>query len=290
MNILTFDIEEWYLQWAYFGNRAEVYKRYDGYLNRILDKLDERKIKATFFCVGGLARQFPEVVRLIDQRGHEVGCHSDKHTWLNKMTQTELLTDTRKAVSSLEDVLGKKITAYRAPAFTIGDNNQYALEVLAECGIEKDASIFPAVHAFGGFAKFGQREPCIIKTDGICIKEFPICTTRLFGKNIAYSGGGYFRFFPLWFVKKEMAKNDYNMTYFHIGDLVGTDRKDDATFEAYYKIPATRKNRFLREFKSNVGTKGAFDKLMKLIDSTEFVGLEQADGLVDWKKVPIIVL
>ena len=198
MNIISFDIEEWYLQKAYFGDHNEEYHRYDRYLNQILDTLDKRNIKATFFCVGGLAREFPRVVRLINQRGHEVGCHSDKHTWLNKMSRRELLEDTRMAVNSLEDVLGKKVSAYRAPAFTIGDSNKYALEVLAECGITHDASIFPAVHAFGGFEKFGKKEPCIIKYNGIELKEFPICTTKILGKNIAYSGGGYFRFFPLW--------------------------------------------------------------------------------------------
>lgn len=290
MNILSFDIEEWFIQKAYLGDNKSEYARYDGYLNQILDKLDERNIKATFFCVGGLAREFPEVVRLIDQRGHEVGCHSDQHTWLNKMTREELLADTRKAVDSLEDAIGKKITAYRAPAFTIGDSNKYALEVLAECGITKDASIFPAVHAFGGFEKFGQKEPCIIKYNGIEMKEFPICTTKILGRNIAYSGGGYFRFFPLWFIKKEMAKCDYNMTYFHIFDLVGQPILDDKTFESYFKIPATWKNKKLREIKGTLGAKGAFDKLMKLIDETEFVNLELADKNINWSNVPTIEL
>lgn len=290
MNIISFDIEEWYIQKAYLGDKVVEYKRYDGYLNQILDKLDECNIKATFFCVGGLAREFPGVVRLIDQRGHEVGCHSDKHTWLNKMTRAELLEDTYMAVCSLEDVLGKKITTYRAPAFTIGDSNSYALEVLAECGITHDASIFPAVHAIGGFAQFREKEPCIIKIGGIEIKEFPICTTKILGKNIAYSGGGYFRFFPLWFIMKEMSKCSYNMTYFHIGDLIGTDKKDDATFELYYKIPATIKNKMIRDFKSNFGVKRAFDKLMNLIASTKFTNLSNADKMIDWNSVPIVEL
>lgn len=290
MNIISFDIEEWYLQKMYFGDNTSEYKRYDCFLNQILDKLDERNIKATFFCVGGLAREFPEVVRRIDNRGHEVGCHSDKHTWLNTMTRAELLEDTRIAVSSLEDVLGKKVTAYRAPAFTIGDKNRYALEVLAECGITHDASIFPSVHSIGGFAKFGKKEPCIVRTAGIEIKEFPICTTKIFGKNIAYSGGGYFRLFPLWYIMKEMSNSDYNMTYFHIADLIRSDKKDDATFERYYKIPATFKNKLLREFKSNYGVKRAFSKLIHLIDSTEFTSLFQADKMIDWNNAPIVEL
>ncbi len=290
MNILTFDIEEWYLQKAYLGNKKDEYDRYDSFLKQILDKLDERNIKATFFCVGGLARMFPGIVRLIEQRGHEIGCHSDKHIWLNKLTRTQLIEDTRLAISSLEDIIGKKISAYRAPAFTIGEGNKYALEVLAECGIERDASIFPAVHAFGGFEKFSKKTPCVIRYNGIEMKEFPICTTTILGKNIAYSGGGYFRFFPLWFIKKEIAKRDYNMTYFHIFDMIGQPILDDKTFESYFKIPATWKNKKLREFKGTFGTKSALKKLMKLIDETDFVNMEAADNIIDWSTASIIEL
>ena len=83
MNILTFDIEEWYLEKHNHNNRSEKYKEFDQYLDNILSILDERKIKGTFFCVGGMAREFPEVVRRIADAGHEIGCHSNTHTWLN---------------------------------------------------------------------------------------------------------------------------------------------------------------------------------------------------------------
>ena len=64
------------------------------YLNMILDALDSRGFKATFFCLGGMATDFPQVVRTIESRGHEIGCHSFKHVWLNKMTENEALEDT----------------------------------------------------------------------------------------------------------------------------------------------------------------------------------------------------
>lgn len=292
MNILTFDIEEWYLEKMYFGNHAEKYKEYDRYLCEILDTLDERNLKGTFFCVGGLGREFPEVVKRIAGRGHDVGCHSDVHTWLNKMTPEECLADTRKAVDSLEQVIGKKVKSYRAPAFSIGASNKWAFDVLAECGIERDASVFPAVRDFGGFAEFGQKTPAIIRYNGIELKEFPICTAKLLGKQMAYSGGGYFRFFPLWFVKKEMAKADYSMTYFHIGDLLheigGVMSKEK--YEEYFKEPGTVKARYVRYIKSNLGKKSAFGKLKKLLHATDFMNLEQASESLDWKNQPIIEL
>ena len=286
MNLLTFDIEEWYLY------KMERHVEFDCYLDAILNKLDERKLKATFFCVGEMGRLFPEVIRKIQQRDHEIGCHSNIHTWLNKMTEAECREDTRCAVDSLEQCIGEKVKSYRAPAFSIGESNKWAFEILAENGIERDASIFPAARDFGGFPNFGQKEPCIIEYNGVKIKEFPICTTKVMSKEVAYSGGGYFRFFPLSFVKKEMTKSKYAMCYFHIGDLVPefAKVKSKEEYEAYYKEKGTLKARYVRYFKANLGKKNAFDKMMRLIDEMGFMGLRQADEAIDWNVTPVVNL
>lgn len=292
MNVLTFDIEEWYLERVNKSNRSEKYQTFDKYLNDILAILKERQMQGTFFCVGGMAREFPEVVRRIADAGHEIGCHSNVHTWLNKMTPQECLEDTRAAVDALEQCIGQKVKSYRAPAFSIGESNKWAFEVLAECGIERDASIFPATRDFGGFSAFGQKTPTIVRYNGIELKEFPICTTRLLGREIAYSGGGYFRFFPLWFVKKEMASAEYAMTYFHIADLIPESNgvMSRADYEAYFKEPGTLKARYVRYIKSNLGKKSAFLKLQKLLHTTEFVNIAQASDSVCWSEVPIVSL
>ena len=235
-----------------------------------------------------MATLFPEVVKRINDKGHEIGCHSNVHTWLNKMTEKEALEDTRIAVDSLEQLIGKKILSYRAPAFSIGEDNKWTFEVLAECGIERDASIFPATRDFGGFSSFGHKEPVLITYNGIQIKEFPICTTDLLGKQVAFSGGGYFRFFPLWFVENEMKKAPYSMCYFHIGDLLpetsGVMSKED--YEEYFKEKGTLLNRYKRYFKSNFGKKNAWNKLEKLIKTQQFLSLEQANATIDWSRCP----
>lgn len=292
MNILTFDIEEWFLEKAYFGNHAEKYKEYDSHLDQILNALDERGFKGTFFCVGGMATDFPDVVKKIEARGHEIGCHSFKHVWLNKMTEDEVMEDTRTSVDAIEQCIGKKVRSYRAPAFSIGSSNKWAFKILAKTGITRDASVYPAERDFGGFAQFGEKKPTMVYSEGINIKEFPICTTVVLGHELAYSGGGYFRFFPLSFIRKEMAKNDYSMSYFHIGDLVpvfsGVMNKTE--FEKYYKIPGTLKNRYMRYIKTNLGTQKAFGKMLSLIATEDFVSLEQADKMIDWQQAPSIVL
>jgi len=292
MNILTFDTEEWFLEKFYLGDRSDKYPIYDYYFKSILDLLDERKIKATFFCVGGLATHYPEVVRAIADKGHEVGCHSNTHLWLSTFNRNELKEDTMTAIKSLEDVSGQKVVSYRAPAFSIGENNKWALEVLAECGIERDASIYPAVRDFGGFSSFPTDGPCIVKVGDATLKEFPICLTSFVGKQLAYSGGGFFRFFPLSFVKSTMRSNDYNMAYFHIGDVMHKPLvlRSKEFYESYYKEPGTFKNRFVRMMKTSFGTRYAFDKMCKLIKSFDFVNLEEANNNIDWNNTKTISL
>lgn len=287
MNLLTFDIEEWFLH-----REPEKHFEYDRYLNAILNKLDEQKLNATFFCVGEMGRLFPEVIRKIRAQGHEIGCHSNTHTWLNKMTEAECREDTHRAMDSLEQCIGVKVKSYRAPAFSIGENNKWVFEILAENGIVRDASVFPAARDFGGFPNFGQKTPCIVQYNGIRLKEFPICTAKLLGKEMAYSGGGYFRFFPLDFVEKEMKKSPYSMCYFHIGDLApesyGVMSKE--AYEVYFKEKGTMKARYIRFIKSNLGKKNAFQKMMRLLDDNSFVNVFQADQEIEWDKVPVVTI
>ena len=292
MNILTFDIEEWYIEKEYHGARTERYLQYYGYLDRILDLLERQGIKATFFCVGKLATDFPNVVKQIAEKGHEIGCHSNTHQWLNKMSQKEALEDTRTAVDALEQLIGQKVVSYRAPAFSIGEQNKWAFEVLAECGIECDASVFPAARDFGGFPQFREHVPTLVNYQGITIKEFPIPTTKLLGKELAYSGGGYFRFFPLWFIKNQIKKSDYNMCYFHIGDLLPGPKKPmtKAEYEEYFKEPGTFFNRYKRYVKASLGRNAVFEKMEKLVTSDRFIGLKEASDMIDWSKAPKVVL
>ena len=286
MNILTYDIEEWALAKAGEYGTLEKCGEYDAFLSRILDVLDECGIQSTFFCTGMMAVDFPQVVKLIESRGHEIGCHSHRHTWMNKMTEAEAREDTHTAVDALEQCIGQKVVSYRAPAFSIGESNKWMFEILAENGIERDASIFPAARDFGGFPQFKEHVPTLLSYQGITIKEFPIPITKLLGKELAYSGGGYFRFFPLWLVKSIMAKSTYTMCYFHILDLI--PEKDGVLskehYESYFKEPGTLKNRYLRYFKSNVGKGGAFAKMISLIRNTDFVSLGQAEKMIDWEK------
>lgn len=292
MNILTYDIEEWYLEKAYFGAKESRYVEYDRLLDELLNKLDDADLKATFFCVGRMATDFPSVVRKINAAGHEVGCHSNTHQWLNKMTYKEVSEDTTVAIDSLEQCIGKKVLSYRAPAFSICSSNKWAFEILAANGIKRDASVFPASRDFGGFSEYSTDKPATINYNGISIKEFPICTTNILGKDMAYSGGGYFRFFPLDYVKKTMDGSNYSMTYFHLGDLlpVISGLMSKAEYEKYFGEAGSLKARIIRYAKTNIGVKSNKRKLFKLIETTSFVNLITADEKLDWMSCPVVNL
>ena len=46
---------------------------------RLLDVFDEANVKVTHFVLGWVADRYPDLIREIDQRGHEVACHGYSH-------------------------------------------------------------------------------------------------------------------------------------------------------------------------------------------------------------------
>lgn len=292
MNILTFDIEEWYTEKAFHGGRVERYQLFDKTLDNVMEELNRLNIKATFFCVGKLATDFPKIVRKIAEQGHEVGCHSNVHTWLNKLNEETLQRDTMDAIKALEDVSGQKVISYRAPAFSITPSNKWAVNVLASCGIENDASIFPANRHLGGYSNFPQDTPCIICHEGATLKEYPISLTTLMGRRMVYSGGGYFRMLPYWYISRTINKRDYTICYFHLNDLIKEKKKmrSKAEYEEYFKEPGTIKNRILRYVKGNVGTGNAWGKLCRLIEEHPFLSMTEANQKIDWGNVCVVNL
>lgn len=277
MNILTFDIEDWWVyEKAGLGDKAQWRKRLDGYLDSILELLDNRGFKATFFVLGKMVECAPDVVLKIDRAGHHIGSHSYSHTFLRNFDYAQAEEDTRKGIDAVEQLIGKKVTAYRAPAFSITPENKYMFEILHKCGIETDASIFPAGRAFGGFADFKSDKPVIIDYNGVKIKEFPIPMTEVMGKRIAYSGGGYFRLFPYNRIKSIISYSDYVMTYFHIKDM------DAGQVRRYRGLE--NESAPVRYFKNYYGLKKAFPKFKKIVNQFDFISLDQAVGLIDWDK------
>lgn len=280
MNILTFDIEDWYNCDFISGNfdwdKYEV-RIYDG-VRRILNELERREQKGTFFCLGWLAEKHPSIIKEIADRGHQIGCHSYQHELSHRFTPEQFKADTLKAKRLIEDVIGKEINIFRAPGFSITKNNTWALQALVDMGFEYDCSIFPASHDYGGMPSYGVGTPKKIDVgNGKYIKEFPINIKSIAGKNIVFSGGGFFRLFSYCLINHWAKDSSYMMTYFHPRDF-------DTGQPVMKNLPMVRK------FKSYVGIKGAFAKFQKLLDNYSFVNVEEANKQIDWNKVEVLTL
>ena len=282
MNILTFDIEEWFhildnettkteKQWSNYECRLY------GNMERIFQILSENKLKATFFCLGWIAEKYPDIIKKIAALGYEVASHSYNHQLIYEMNRNTFRKDLKKSIFHLEDLTGKKVKTYRAPGFSIISSNLWAFEILHELGIENDCSVFPAARAHGGIPDFRYSEPCIIAFNGIEIKEFPMNIVKILGKKIIFSGGGYFRLLPYRFIYRMNKKSDYVMTYFHPRD-----------FDPEQPVIETLSG--IRKFKSYVGLKTSENKLQRWIKDFEFTDLKTYNTLIDWTKAKKINL
>lgn len=203
-NYLTIDVEE-HFQVAAFDDIVKQ-KDWNSHVSRvaknttlILDLLAKHQIKATFFIVGWTAERNPALVKEIDRQGHDIGCHSYMHRKIYDLTPDEFRKDTIKAKDILEQITDKKIAGYRAPSYSITKKSLWALDILSELGFEYDSSIFPIMHDNYGIQdapRFKYQHP------NLHLTEFPISTAKVLGRNVPVAGGGYFRLFPYWLIKK----------------------------------------------------------------------------------------
>lgn len=277
MKILTFDIEDWFhildnastrdiCEWANYSSRFEPV------VDRLLTIVEDRKLKATFFCLGWMAEQHPHVIRRIYSLGHEIGTHSYAHQLAYEQTPQQFTQDLKRSLGILEDVTGEKVRAYRAPGFSLTSSNRWVFEILVEHGIEVDSSVFPAERAHGGFAEFGSGGPVLVDTCSGQLKEFPINVFDLFGLKMVFSGGGYFRLLPYHFIRQLSSRTDYLMTYFHPRDFD----------PGQPLIPGLG---LIRRFKSYYGLGSAENKLKQLLDDFEFIDLRTAVTRINWSQM-----
>ncbi len=280
MKILTFDIEEWFhildnketmsiSQWNNFESRIHLG------MDLIHQVVDNSNCSATFFVVGWIAEKYPEIVREISDRGFEVASHTHLHQLAYTQDKKTFSSDVEKSIKTLEDCIGKNITSFRAPGFSITENNKWAFEILYELGIRKDSSVFPANRAHGGLPSYKYAIPSIIDYNGIKLKEFPINTHELLGIPLIFSGGGYFRLLPYKIIKKWTLQSNYVMTYFHPRD-----------FDFFQPlIPGLSLS---RRFRSYVGIKNCKYKLERWTNDFQFMDLDEANKLIDWDKAPVV--
>lgn len=276
--VLTFDIEEWFhiLEVDSVSSHhswKNLESRIENNVSFILDLCKSYDIKATFFCLGWIGEQYPNLIKKIIRNGHEIGSHSYKHDLVSKSTPKIFKEDLSKSLDILGSIQGSKVKYFRAPGFSIIKNNLWAYEILIDQGIEIDSSILPGYGSHGGIDGLPE-EPFRIKTDMGIIKELPVSTKRMLGRKIIFAGGGYFRFFPYFFIKSLMDNSQYVMSYFHPRDFDYEQPRLQLKLDRY--------------FKAYFGIKNANKKFNKLMKNIHFRSISEVDKSINWSETKII--
>lgn len=198
-NAMTVDVED-YFQVSAFEHHIsrESWDRLPCRVERnmdvILGLMAESGTKATFFTLGWLAERYPALVKRLVAEGHELASHGYSHRRASDQSRKEFFQDISSAKKLLEDIGGVEVKGYRAPSFSIGTDNMWALALLKDAGYQYSSSIYPVAHDHYGMPdapRFGYTPGA-----GNGLLELPPTTIHAFGRNWPASGGGYFRLLP----------------------------------------------------------------------------------------------
>lgn len=275
INALSVDLEEWYHSELMGGRRSSRSQAAEA-TQPILNLLDQYQTKASFFIVGEVAEQNPDLVYSIFSRGHEIGCHTFSHKLLWKLNESLLREELEHFHSVMEGILGKvKIKGFRAPCFSIDNRNQWALRVLLDFGYQYDASIFPLklnpLYGING----APTRPYRISLEDVRredlqspLMEFPMCPVRIGRLKIPIAGGFYLRMFPLPFLSwglKRINQSQPFILYVH-------------PWEGYEKTPRLKLPLYNRVI-SYYGIGSVMTKLEHLLKHFLFTRVDRVLGL-----------
>ena len=223
VNYMSIDFEEWYHgltststrydEWPGYEDRIEVGHRF------LLETFEEFDVKATYFTVGKLARDNPNIIRELATAGHEMGLHSDMHNRIDAMTADEFRQNLADNIKAIKDITQQTPKGYRCPFFSMNSSLSWFWEELAAQGVEFDSSLFPIKTPLYGDPS-ASRVPYVQETKNGDVREFPMPTLRpldLF--DLPFAGGFYFRALPYWMLKALTqwfnAKGKPVIYYFH---------------------------------------------------------------------------
>ena len=204
--VLSMDVEDWHQLYYFLGKADTSYSMLDGFENYI-ELLNKANVKTTFFVLSDVAHQVKDTIRYAVSCGHEIACHGKTHTRPIELSLKDFENELTEAKACLEDICATQIIGYRAPCYGI-DNERY--EIVKKVGFKYSSSKMDIKgHPLYGeldLNGFSQPMQGIYTKDGMV--EFALSTQKLFGKNIAVSGGGWIRLLP-WSTLMKPLLNKY---------------------------------------------------------------------------------
>lgn len=243
-NAMTIDVEDYFQvsafapvisrdSWA--GRECRVERN----VERILALLAKENVQATFFTLGWIAERYPQVVRDIVAGGHELASHGYGHLRASDQTRAEFTDDVVRSKALLEDIGGVQVLGYRAPSFSIGTANLWALDVLQEAGYRYSSSIYPIQHDHYGMPDAPRFAFYPNGPDGLL--EIPITTVQVMQRKLPAGGGGYFRLLPYalsrWMMERvNQVDQQSAIFYFHPWEIdPGQPRPAGASMKSRFR-------------------------------------------------------
>jgi len=205
---MSVDVEE-YFQVAAFerqigrGDWARYPSRVVQNTSRVLDVFAERGIRATFFVLGWVAERHPELIRRIVHDGHELASHGYDHTRATQLDREQFREDVTRTKRILEEIGRVEVRGYRAPSYSIGAGNLWALDVLHEAGYVYSSSIYPIRHDLYGMPEAPR---FAFRPRAGAILELPVTTVEFAGQKLPAGGGGYFRLLPYGLYRRALRR------------------------------------------------------------------------------------
>jgi polysaccharide deacetylase family protein (PEP-CTERM system associated) len=282
--LLSFDFEDWHqlvhrrLGRPDWDSPGAALERQAG---AIFDLLDELGAKATFFVLGMTAERYPDLVREIAGRGHELACHGYAHERVHSQGPDEFRRDVERCAELLELLGGRRPLGYRAPAFSITRDTPWAYEALSELGFRYDSSQYDSPRIPRRIRPVPPTPYRLELPSGREIWEFPITVWRVRGRSVPIGGGAYWRVLPAPLLRRALRQvadeNAYPVLYFHPYEL------DPRPLRAALPESPTPRQRLLTAWKSvqrNPGRRRVADRIRAIAREFPLVSYEEAHGEV----------
>lgn len=225
INALTIDLEDWYQGLTSTAKQIDRWGEYEDRVveatGRLLIILQRANVRATFFVLGYVANQFPELIKKVADAGHEIGLHGYYHFRVDQSNKEKFLEDLAKGRDAVVQASGAVPRGFRAPMFSINGNSLWALEVLESEGFAYDASVFPTRNMLYGYPT-APRKP-YRPLEGKPFMEFPMSTVKVNKLKLPISGGFYLRLLPYtvlkWGITRINREGLPAVVYLHPWDL-----------------------------------------------------------------------
>lgn len=101
------------------------------YTPRLVQLLRQYNVKATFFVVGKMAEQYPDLIRLLQKEGHEIGNHTYDHVNLTRLSAEEVAAEIERCGRVIYQITKQTPSLFRPPG---GDYNQTVARVAESLG------------------------------------------------------------------------------------------------------------------------------------------------------------